>query len=889
MERELLALGVAKTLRETAPADGLGLQNALAAALERSDMIIILGGLGPNGVTLRAVAEGLDIPLEEHRDSMLRAQEYYERRAQALPENWEQTGVLPRGSAVFPNMKGPAPGCAISAGSQCILMLPGAARELYPMVAEYAYPYLAEFCGEGVACRTLRAFGLEAEAAAELLGDLLESENPVVSVYPHSGELLVRITALAQEGAQSPNAACAAMASRVRERLGWMAYGTDNDSLPLAAVRALRHHKLHAATVECGTGGALGFLLGDAPGSGAAVAEPVLVRSMQELIHLTGVTPGPDEPPESVLWRTATALAHRGSALSGTELGLSAVLEQDEDGTVLSACAALYADGQVWARIMPAVQGPEGAERTAYIAALHAFDMLRLYLEGPPDAMPDGETAEPLLEIVAYEPPRGRGKPAKAPRRAPRRREKEGTAARLGAFFWPHKGDTKGVIARKAVMLTAGVVLLGALAYLGWAYAFGVERSEPVDASASESTSSESMETESSEPEPEQSEDETSSEEESTSSEEESASSTSSSSSSSSSQSSVSSASSQSASSAASTSSSSSAASVQSSSQSSAPAQSSEESADIVISMGSGSESEAESTSSEESSESEPDNMDGFIAGKEVKTGVSSGADSTDDGGGSGGGAIAMDETVTVNGQSLTAYDAICRITMNETGGTMRKEAIKAQAVAAYSRLVARGGSLSGMGLRAANSTVKSAVKEVWGQTVQMNGRTVDVFFGASTAGKTNTAKEVWGGSMPGHTVNVDSPWDTSAPGYEYTKKMSRADVVDAIYNAFGIDLEEVSEDEWFRVDSYTGGGYNNKMTVGGNKTTTGRYLRENVLNLRSACFEWEFDSNGDLLFTTYGYGHGVGMSQQGANGMAGEGYGYAEILEYYYSGCTVG
>lgn len=297
-------------------------------------------------------------------------------------------------------------------------------------------------------------------------------------------------------------------------------------------------------------------------------------------------------------------------------------------------------------------------------------------------------------------------------------------------------------------------------------------------------------------------------------------------------------------------------------------------------------------SSANESSESEYSRDENFIAGKEVKTDGNTQISGGSAEGGSGdtsGGPIAMDETVTVNGQELTAYDAICRITMNETGGTMRKEAIKAQAVAAYSRLAARGGNISGMGLRAANSTVKSAVKEVWGETVQYNGRTIDVFFGASTAGITNTAKEVWGGSMVGHTQNVESPWDTSAPGYEYTKKMSRSDVVDAIYNAFGIDLEEVPEDEWFRVDSYTGGGYNNKMTVGGKKTTTGRYLRESVLSLRSACFEWEFDSNGDVLFTTYGYGHGAGLSQQGANGMAGEGYAYHEILEHYYTGCSVG
>ena len=70
---------------------------------------------------------------------------------------------------------------------------------------------------------------------------------------------------------------------------------------------------------------------------------------------------------------------------------------------------------------------------------------------------------------------------------------------------------------------------------------------------------------------------------------------------------------------------------------------------------------------------------------------------------------------------------------------------------------------------------------------------------------------------------------------------------------------------------------------------TTGRKLRESIFSLRSTAFEVDYDPDGDqFLFTTYGYGHGVGMSQVGAGYYAKQGWDYVEILEHYYSGAVV-
>ena len=116
--------------------------------------------------------------------------------------------------------------------------------------------------------------------------------------------------------------------------------------------------------------------------------------------------------------------------------------------------------------------------------------------------------------------------------------------------------------------------------------------------------------------------------------------------------------------------------------------------------------------------------------------------------------------------------------------------------------------------------------------------------------------------------------------------------VADRIDDAFGVDLYDYSDDpnDWFDIRSYTEGGRYVDVIYVGDKKTTGRAVREQALGLRSAAFEIDYDAGSDeFIFTTYGYGHGVGMSQTGANLYANEeGWDYIEILEHYYPGCRV-
>ena len=260
-------------------------------------------------------------------------------------------------------------------------------------------------------------------------------------------------------------------------------------------------------------------------------------------------------------------------------------------------------------------------------------------------------------------------------------------------------------------------------------------------------------------------------------------------------------------------------------------------------------------------------------------------------------------ETLSVyyNGSRYTdsAYDIVCKVVAAEMGSA-NAEALKAQAVAAYTYICYennRGVSPSVV-MKTPTTAVKSAVAEVIGEAVYYNGSLAFTCYHATSAGRTNSSADVWGGSYP-YLVSVDSSVDRDAYRFEDTKRISADAVASAVEEQLGIELDGDPAD-WFEVISYTDGGYNDVVSVGGynkyyydanNKSypITGRVLREAVLGLRSACFEVEYlDSRDEFIFTTYGYGHGVGMSQTGAMLMAEEGADYVEILEHYFPGTTV-
>lgn len=254
--------------------------------------------------------------------------------------------------------------------------------------------------------------------------------------------------------------------------------------------------------------------------------------------------------------------------------------------------------------------------------------------------------------------------------------------------------------------------------------------------------------------------------------------------------------------------------------------------------------------------------------------------------------------TVTMNGvyQEMDLVECLAMIARNEMGANAPAEAYKAQMVAAHSWILNQGGAPSVAG-REPSDSLRAIAREVADQVLTYNGSVAFTPYFASAAFGTNSSADVWGGARP-YLVAVDSPYDKDyATNWQNTRVYNKDEVSAKIAEKLGVDLWAYSENpaDWFGDFEKNSSGYVTRMRVGESTYITGRALREQIFvgmsdrSMRSAAFDMVYDeAAGAFRITTYGYGHGCGLSQMGAVGYASNGWGYADILAHYFPGTTL-
>ena len=167
---------------------------------------------------------------------------------------------------------------------------------------------------------------------------------------------------------------------------------------------------------------------------------------------------------------------------------------------------------------------------------------------------------------------------------------------------------------------------------------------------------------------------------------------------------------------------------------------------------------------------------------------------------------------------------------------------------------------------------IKNAVENTNGEYLSYNGNYIEALYHSTNNGKTESSLDVFGNYYP-YLISVSSEYDKNASSYLRTISMP----LDTISNKLGLSL---NNDSVISILSYTDGGNIKEININGNNFS-GKKVRE-LLGLRSADFDISISDN-NANITTRGYGHGVGMSQYGALGMAKQGKTYEEILKHYY------
>ncbi|MEK5444832.1 stage II sporulation protein D [Fredinandcohnia sp. FSL W7-1320] len=173
---------------------------------------------------------------------------------------------------------------------------------------------------------------------------------------------------------------------------------------------------------------------------------------------------------------------------------------------------------------------------------------------------------------------------------------------------------------------------------------------------------------------------------------------------------------------------------------------------------------------------------------------------------------------------------------------------------------------------------IRQAVNETQGQIITFNGEPIDAVFYSTSNGYTEDSENVWKNEVP-YLKSVESPWDVNTEKFHSQVNMP----VSEFESKLGIKLG--NGNDIGKITSRTKSNRVASVEVGG-KTFTGVQVRD-ALGLRSSDFSWERKGS-HIVIQTKGYGHGVGMSQYGADGMAKEGKSYKDIVTHYYQGVEI-
>jgi len=272
---ELAAVGIPvryhTTVADSLEANLLVFQNAI----QRADLVLISGGLGPtlDDLTREVLAKLMGVELVLDEPSLQQIKEMFTRRNRVMPERNVIQAMFPAGSSVIPNPRGTAPGIwmeiARPGTSPCLLAaMPGVPSEMKPMFRDSVLPKLSAFGGAGNVIRSSRVncFGLGESHAEELLGDLTtRGRDPEVGITVHEGTITLRIESHASTGAEC-DAKIVATKIVARERLGDYVFGDEDEQLEHVVIRQLQQRGLHLRTAESATGGLLATWLTNVPG-----------------------------------------------------------------------------------------------------------------------------------------------------------------------------------------------------------------------------------------------------------------------------------------------------------------------------------------------------------------------------------------------------------------------------------------------------------------------------------------------------------------------------------------------------------------------------------------------------------------------------------------------
>ena len=258
LARQLRDIGV-NVFFMTTVGDNLGrIEDAISGALERAEIVITTGGLGPtvDDMTRQAVADAMGRPLQFHLSLYERIAERFRGFGSKMTENNRQQAYLPAGAILIENPVGTAPSFIVESHRGVVISVPGVPREMRFLITETVVPYLQEKYELGIiVARILRTAGIGESSLDDQIGiDILNERNPSVGLAAHHGSVDVRVTAKSDSKANATRL-LDGMEDRLQARIGEHVFGVDDVTLEEVVWQLVQSNQLRVHVTEAGLPG----------------------------------------------------------------------------------------------------------------------------------------------------------------------------------------------------------------------------------------------------------------------------------------------------------------------------------------------------------------------------------------------------------------------------------------------------------------------------------------------------------------------------------------------------------------------------------------------------------------------------------------------------------
>ncbi|KAB1439320.1 competence/damage-inducible protein A [Candidatus Galacturonibacter soehngenii] len=321
------ALGLSLYYQTTVGDNFNRLEETLQVALNRSDVVILTGGLGPtqDDLTKEVAAKVMGKALVEDTHTKERITEYFNKsQVKTITENnWKQA-LIPEGAIVVDNNNGTAPGIIIEENNKSIIMLPGPPNELIPMFMEEIYGYLNKLQPEIIYSQIVKLCGIGESTAETMIQDLIsEQSNPTIAPYAKVGEVHLRVTAKARDEEEAKKL-IKPVVKELKARFGNNVFSTDeNETLEEAVIKLLTKNELTLTTAESCTGGMLAARLVNVPGVSEVFRQGFITYSNKSKRKILSVQKSTLKKFGAVSEKTAKEMAKGGVFATDSDLCVS--------------------------------------------------------------------------------------------------------------------------------------------------------------------------------------------------------------------------------------------------------------------------------------------------------------------------------------------------------------------------------------------------------------------------------------------------------------------------------------------------------------------------------------------------------------------------------------